>query len=61
MYFVRGDLILQGLSPDKTRPDIPHIAIILTDGMSQDMTETLTEANNVHEAGISAFVIGTKN
>ena len=51
-------MFLQGLNAEKARPDIPHIAIILTDGMSQDMRSTLEEAKVVHSAGISVFVIG---
>lgn len=48
----------KGLSPSQTRPSVPHIAVVLTDGMSQDMPATLREAKKVHEAGITVFVIG---
>lgn len=46
------------MSREKTRAGIPHIAIVLTDGMSQNMKATLEEAQLVHDAGISVFVIG---
>lgn len=51
-------IFTQGLARDKTRSDVPHIAIILTDGMSQNMQATLEESRRVHEAGITVFVIG---
>ena len=51
---------LQGLNTDKVRPNVPKIAIILTDGMSQNMKETLEEAKVIHAAGIIVFVIGKK-
>lgn len=47
------------MSRESTRAGLPHIAVVLTDGMSQNMKETLQEAAAVHEAGISVFVIGT--
>lgn len=48
----------KGLSSKNTRPGIPHIAIVLTDGMSQNMPVTLQQAKLVHENGITVFVIG---
>lgn len=51
----------KGFAKEKARPDIPHIAIILTDGMSQDMKSTLEEARKVHDSGITVFVIGIGN
>ena len=46
------------MSRAATREGIPHIAVVLTDGMSQNMEATLEEAPLVHEAGITVFVIG---
>ncbi|XP_062601604.1 cartilage matrix protein-like [Saccostrea cucullata] len=40
------------------RPDVPHIVIILTDGMSQDFRYTVQEAAAAHNQGITVFVIG---
>ncbi|KAH3884485.1 collagen alpha-4(VI) chain-like isoform X2 [Dreissena polymorpha] len=48
----------KGMTSATVRPSIPHIAIVLTDGMSQDMGATLKEAALVHKAGITVFVIG---
>ena len=60
IYVTSSIYTLQGLNTDKVRPDVPKIAIILTDGMSQNMRETLEEAKVVHAAGIIVFVIGKK-
>ncbi|KAL4224060.1 collagen [Mactra antiquata] len=51
----------KGMSSEKTRPDIPHIAIVLTDGQSQDPKSTKAKAKLLHDAGISVFVIGIGN
>lgn len=43
------------------RPSVPHIAIVLTDGMSQNSSYTEQEAAAVHGQGITVFVIGIGN
>ncbi|KAL3856153.1 hypothetical protein ACJMK2_010941 [Sinanodonta woodiana] len=48
----------KGLSRSKTREGIPRIAIVITDGQSQNMTATFIEAAKVHDDGIIAFVVG---
>ena len=37
---------------------IPRVAIVVTDGMSNDMTATVTAAMNLQAAGIIAFAVG---
>ncbi|XP_045173658.2 collagen alpha-5(VI) chain-like [Mercenaria mercenaria] len=48
----------KGLALKNTRPGIPHIAIVLTDGMSQNVPMTLEQAKILHDQGITVFVIG---
>ncbi|WAR03535.1 COCA1-like protein [Mya arenaria] len=48
----------KGMSLEQTRPDVPRVAIVLTDGMSQNMTATLQNAALVHRSAITVFVIG---
>lgn len=43
------------------RPNVPHITIVLTDGMSQNSSYTEQEAAAVHGQGITVFVIGIGN
>jgi collagen type VI alpha len=43
------------------RPNVPHIAIVLTDGMSQNFDYTTQEAAAAHAQGITTFVIGIGN
>ena len=47
-----------GFSQDIVRPNIPKIAIFLTDGLSRDEKRTAKEANLTHDAGITVFSIG---
>lgn len=44
--------------PGVMRPEVSHIAIVLTDGMSYNMAKTKQEAIKVKQKGISVFVIG---
>ncbi|XP_021340567.1 collagen alpha-1(VII) chain-like [Mizuhopecten yessoensis] len=44
--------------PGVMRPEVSHIAIVLTDGMSYDMAKTKAEAMEVKGRGITVFVIG---
>ncbi|XP_060067905.1 collagen alpha-1(XXII) chain-like [Ylistrum balloti] len=44
--------------PGVMRPDVSHIAIVLTDGMSYNMEKTKQEAMEVKKRGISVFVVG---
>ena len=50
--------LLKGFDETSTRPGIPHIAIILTDGMSQNVSDTIENAKLMHDKGITVFVIG---
>jgi hypothetical protein len=50
--------VFKGFDEKNTRPGIPHIAIILTDGMSQNVSNTIENALLMHEKGITVFVIG---
>lgn len=43
------------------RPNVPHITIVLTDGMSQNLSYTEQEAAAMHGQGITVFVIGIGN
>lgn len=47
-----------GFSKHNARPGVAHIAIILTDGQSEDTESTATQAKLAHEAGIYLFAIG---
>ena len=40
------------------RPDYPNIAIILTDGKSDNTSDTLTEALAARKAGIHVIAVG---
>ncbi|KAF4100971.1 hypothetical protein G5714_019167 [Onychostoma macrolepis] len=42
-----------------SRPDVPKIVILITDGKSQD--DVLSPAQRLRDAGIELFVIGVKN
>ena len=39
-------------------PDRPNIGIVVTDGRSNDMTETWIQAINAREAGIEMIAVG---
>lgn len=40
------------------RSNVPNIAIVLTDGNSNNHPQTVKEANNAHQQGINVFSIG---
>ena len=48
----------RGFSREQARRHVAHIAIILTDGQSEDTQETMREAKLAHKQGIYLFVIG---
>lgn len=49
----------QGGRPDN--PTIPQIAVVITDGNSQESDKTAKQAKLTHEAGITVFAIGVGN
>ncbi|CAL1526575.1 unnamed protein product [Lymnaea stagnalis] len=46
------------LGHDNARPHVAHVLIILTDGQSDDLTETIAEAELARAEGIQIFAIG---
>jgi len=46
------------LSPQRTRPTVPHISIVITDGESNNPDQTALEADHMHREGIQTFAIG---
>jgi len=46
------------LSADRTRPSVPHICIVITDGESNNPSLTALEAAHAHREGIQLFAIG---
>ncbi|XP_041372526.1 uncharacterized protein LOC121385804 [Gigantopelta aegis] len=43
------------------RPDAKHIAILLTDGVSKNVTQTIHAANDLRSKGVTVFAIGVGN
>lgn len=48
----------QGFSTERSRPDVAHIMVVLTDGMSDTPTVTEDEARKAKDEGIYIFAIG---
>lgn len=44
-----------------SRPGVPHVLVVITEGRSDNRTETYIEADNVHHSDIKTFVIGVGN
>jgi len=47
----------QMFSPEHSRPSAAHVAIVITDGESEEPEETVLQARLAHEAGIHVSVI----
>jgi secreted protein with Ig-like and vWFA domain len=45
-------------APNGDRGNVPNIAIVLTDGNSNNHPKTVKESNNAHKLGINVFSIG---
>ncbi|XP_046373560.2 cartilage matrix protein-like isoform X1 [Haliotis rufescens] len=43
---------------DIARPEVAHVAILMTDGQSKNLTNTYMESQRAHKAGIYLFAIG---
>lgn len=43
------------------RPGVPKIAIVMTDGRSQNKTETCKAAKRLRDSGVKVFAIGIGN
>lgn len=54
IHFVRKVGFVKGVS----RPEVAHIMIVLTDGLSMDSEKTRKESSLAHDAGIYVFAIG---
>ena len=48
----------RGFGQERARRHVAHIAILLTDGQSEDMEETIREAKLAHKQGIYLFAVG---
>ncbi|KAL5004049.1 hypothetical protein ScPMuIL_017505 [Solemya velum] len=48
----------EGFAHGVTRPDVAHVVILLTDGVSREPDKTTHEARLTHQAGIFVFAIG---
>ena len=48
----------RGFSNEHARRHVAHLAIILTDGQSEDMDKTIREAKLAHKQGIYLFTVG---
>lgn len=47
-----------GMFADQGRPDIPYVGIVMTDGISDDPTDTILQAQNAKNKGIHIVAIG---
>ncbi|XP_046581537.1 cartilage matrix protein-like [Haliotis rubra] len=47
-----------GFSADIARPEVAHVAILMTDGQSKNLTNTSLQSRRAHKAGIYLFAIG---
>lgn len=54
IHFVRKVGFVKGVA----RPEVAHIMIVLTDGLSMDSEKTRRESSLAHDAGIYVFAIG---
>ncbi|KAK6180506.1 hypothetical protein SNE40_012649 [Patella caerulea] len=47
-----------GFAGDKSRPEVARVAIVITDGQSRNLFETVEESRKAHKEGIYVFAVG---